>query len=322
MPAVTVVVPTHDRKRFLAQTLRSVLRQRDVDLEVVVVDDGSPAGLVSGVVDGSGDRRVRVVRHDLARGVSAARNSGVAAARGRWLAFCDDDDLWAPDKLRDQLAAAGDGWPGWVYTGAVNVNEAGRVVGGRPPLPPEQVAALLPRRNAVPGGGSAVLVDRALLHRAGPFDTGLRNTEDWDLWVRLSRLETPRWVPAPLVGYRVHGGGSSLVTRQIVRGAEEIERRYGGPLDRVTLYRHLGRLSARGGRRGEAIGWYARTALRSGRYRRSGLAVDVLELAGERGQRLSRRLLGPLRVPRPEAVADAELATYLADAQQWLDQLR
>jgi glycosyltransferase involved in cell wall biosynthesis len=317
MPAVSVVVPTHDREGFLSQTLTSVLRQRDVDLEVVVVDDGSRAGLVPAVAAAARDDRVRVVRHEVAQGVSAARNRGVAAARGRWVAFCDDDDLWAPDKLRAQLAAAGAGWQGWVYTGAVNVDETGRVVGGRLPLPPAEVAALLPGRNAVPGGGSAVLVHRTLLERAGPFDTRLHNTEDWDLWVRLSRQALPRWVPAPLVGYRVHGGGSSLLTRQIVRGAEEIERRYGGPLDRVTLYRHLGRLSARGGRRGEAIRWYARTALRSGRYRRSGLPVDVLDLAGRRGQRLGRRL----RLP-PEAPPDPALAAYLAEAQDWLDQLR
>jgi glycosyltransferase involved in cell wall biosynthesis len=318
VPAVSVVVPTHDRERFLRQTLRSVLWQRDVDLDVVVVDDGSPAGQVPAVVAALGDDRVRILRNEVPLGVSAARNLGVAAARGRWLAFCDDDDVWAAGKLRAQLAAAGDGWPGWVYTGAVNVNEAGRVVGGRPPLPPDEVAALLPRRNAVPGGGSAVLVDRALLDRAGPFDSRLHNTEDWDLWVRLSRLETPRHVPAPMVGYRVHGGGSSLVTRQILRGAEEIERRYGGPLDRVTLYRHLGRLSARAGRRAEAMRWYARTALRSGRYSRTGLPADGLDLAGERARRLGRRLR---LAPAGSTAPDPAVAAYLAEAQEWLDRL-
>ena len=315
---VSVVVPTHDRERFLAQTLRSVLRQRDVDLEVIVIDDGSPPGQVPAVVAALGDDRVRVLRNEVAHGVSAARNRGVTAARGRWLAFCDDDDVWAADKLAEQLAVTGDGWQGWVYTGAVNVNEAGRVVGGRPPLPPDEVAALLPARNAVPGGGSAVMVHRELLERAGPFDTGLHNTEDWDLWVRLSRLELPRWVAAPMVGYRVHGRGSSLVTAQILRGAEEIERRYGGPLDRVTLFRHLGRLAARAGRRGEAMRWYARTALRSGRRWPTGLAGEALDLAGPRGRRLGRRL----RLPAAASAApDPEVASYLSAAQEWLDRM-
>jgi glycosyltransferase involved in cell wall biosynthesis len=317
--AVSVVVPTHDRAYFLRHTLRSILFQHDVDLEVVVVDDGSPLGQVDAVLAALDDDRIRVLRNDTAHGVSAARNHGVAAARGAWVAFCDDDDLWAADKLRTQLDVAGDAWPGWVYTGSVNVNEAGRVVGGRLPLPPAQVVALLPQRNVVPGGGSGVMVHRRLLDRAGPFDVSLHNTEDWDLWVRLSRLETPRRVAAPMVGYRVHSAGSSLVTTQILLGAEEIERRYGGPLDRVTLYRHLGRLSARAGRRREAMRWYVRTARLSAAYRRGDLLSDAADLLrSARAQRVARRLRPPHTTP---AAADPAVAAYLSEAQQWLDPL-
>ena len=97
-PEVSVVVPTHNRSGLLAQTLHSVLWQRGVDLEVLVVDDGS-ADDTAEMVAGLADPRIRLLRHDHPQGVSAARNRGVAAASGRWLAFCDDDDLWAPDKL-------------------------------------------------------------------------------------------------------------------------------------------------------------------------------------------------------------------------------
>jgi glycosyltransferase involved in cell wall biosynthesis len=319
MVAVTVVVPTHDREQFLPQTLRSIQTQHDVDLEVVVVDDGSPPGQVDAVVAAMGDDRIRVLRNDTAQGVSAARNRGMTEARGTWIGFCDDDDLWAADKVRRQLDAAGDAGPGWVYTGSVNVNEAGRVVGGRLPMPPSEVVALLPQRNVVPGGGSGVLVHRRLLDRTGPFDLRLRNTEDWDLWVRLSRLDTPGRVAAPMVGYRVHGAGSSLVTRQILLGAEEIERRYGGPLDRVTLYRHLGRLSARAGRRWEALRWFARTARLSAEYRSSLLLSDAAELLGEtRTRHIGRRLRLRAAAPAP---ADPAVAAYLSEAQQWLDRL-
>ena len=317
MVAVTVVVPTRDREQFLLQTLRSIQLQHDVDLEVVVVDDGSPPGQVDAVVATLEDDRIRVLRNDTAQGVSAARNRGIDEARGTWVGFCDDDDLWAADKVRRQLDAAADARPGWVYTGSVNVNEEGRVVGGRLPLPPSQVVALLPQRNVVPGGGSGVLVHRRLLDRAGPFDVGLHNTEDWDLWVRLSRLATPRRVAAPMMGYRVHSAGSSLVTQQILLGAEEIERRYGGPLDRVTLYRHLGRLSARAGRRKEALRWYARTARLSAEYRRDGLLSDSAELlGGARAEFIARRL----RLPTP-AQPDPAVTAYLSEAQRWLDEL-
>jgi glycosyltransferase involved in cell wall biosynthesis len=312
---VSVIVPTHDRPHFLSQTLRSIAWQRDVDLEVIVVDDGSPPGQVDKVVSGLVDLRIRVLRNPAAQGVSTARNRGVTAARGDWVAFCDDDDLWAADKLSSQLNATQNGWD-WVYTGSVNVNEFGRAVGGTLPMSPSQVVALLPQRNVVPGGGSAVLVHRRLLDDAGPFDPRLRNTEDWDLWVRLSRLATPRRVASPMVGYRVHGAGSSLVTRQILAGAEEIERRYGGPLDRVTLYRHLGRLSARAGRRGEALRWYARTARLSADYRRSVLRSDAAELLGARAQLIGRRLWPTTSLP-----PDPAIVAYLSEAQRWLDLL-
>jgi glycosyltransferase involved in cell wall biosynthesis len=315
--AVSVVVPTHDRKHFLRQTLRSIVRQTGADLEVLVVDDGSPPGQVEGVVAALSDDRVQVLRNETPRGVSAARNRGVAAARGVWVAFCDDDDLWAADKLRRQLDTVRDGAPAWVYTGSVNVNEAGRVVGGTLPLPPPQVVALLPQRNVVPGGGSGVLVHRGLLDRVGPFDGRLHNTEDWDLWIRLSLVVTPRHVAVPMVGYRVHGAGSSLVTRQILQGAEEIERRYGGPLDRVTLYRHLGRLSARAGRRGEALSWYARTARLSAAYRRDHLRSDITELLGSARIRHIARVVRLHEPGRP----DPTLSAYLWEAQRWLDQL-
>jgi glycosyltransferase involved in cell wall biosynthesis len=318
VPAVTVVVPTHDRAHLLRETLRSITSQRDVDLEIVVVDDGSPPGQVAAVLAQLADDRIRLLRNENPLGVSAARNRGASAAHSVWVAFCDDDDVWAPDKLNQQLRTASDREPDWVYTGSVNVDVAGRVMGGTLPLPPSQVVTLLPRRNVVPGGGSGVLVHRDLLERAGPFDGRLRNTEDWDLWVRLSRLSTPRWVPGPLVGYRVHDRGSSLVTSEILRGAHEIERRYGGPLDRVTLYRHLGRLSARAGRRVEALRWYARTAWLSSAYRRDGLLLDVSQLLGGRTRRLARRMHLPL--PAPPA-GDPTLVAYFSAAQKWLDAL-
>ncbi|HEX6207479.1 MAG TPA: glycosyltransferase family 2 protein, partial [Actinomycetota bacterium] len=107
-PEISAIVPTHNRAGLLTTTLRTVLWQRDVSLEVVVVDDGS-SDATADLVEGLGDPRVRLVRHDAPRGVSTARNRGASEARGDWLAFCDDDDLWAPDKLARQLAAARDG---------------------------------------------------------------------------------------------------------------------------------------------------------------------------------------------------------------------
>lgn len=102
---VSIVIPTRNRAVFLSHALKSALRQRDVTFEVIVVDEASTdqTPTLLAAVD---DRRVRVIRHDVVRGLPAARNHGADAARGDWLAFLDDDDLWAPDKLLRQLEAA------------------------------------------------------------------------------------------------------------------------------------------------------------------------------------------------------------------------
>jgi len=103
MPLVSVVVPSHNRARLLRRTLRSILAQHLTDLEVVLVDDGSTDETPQ--ITNGADPRIVVIRNQEPGGVSAARNRGIAAARGEWIAFCDDDDLWSPDKLSRQLMA-------------------------------------------------------------------------------------------------------------------------------------------------------------------------------------------------------------------------
>ena len=179
-PRVSVVVPTHNRSDLLSVTLRSVLRQRDVDLEVIVVDEASTDDTTA-MLGRLADSRVRTIRHETPRGVSTARNRGAREARGEWVAFIDDDDLWAPDKLARQLHAAQETGRDWAYVGSVNITDGLRIVYGLPPPSPEQVVLALPHYNAIPAGGSNVMVRRAALLQAGPFDIRLRNTEDWEM---------------------------------------------------------------------------------------------------------------------------------------------
>ena len=104
-PEATVVIPTHDRWPLLSRrALPSALAQEDVELEVVVVDEASSDGTREGL-EALDDPRLRIVRHDVPRRLPGARNAGVEVARGRWLAFLDDDDLWSPATLGTQLQA-------------------------------------------------------------------------------------------------------------------------------------------------------------------------------------------------------------------------
>ena len=126
-PRVTVIIPTRNRAQLLKVAVGSVLAQRGVDLEIVVVDEGSTDETPSllGRIEGG---HVRVIRHDSPRGVAAARNAGIAAANAPWLAFLDDDDFWCPDKLQLQLEAlAAEPGAAWCCVGSLVVGTGGVV---------------------------------------------------------------------------------------------------------------------------------------------------------------------------------------------------
>ncbi len=307
MCLVSVLVPTRNRSRLLAVTLRGVLRQRGVDLEVIVVDEASTDDTPD-LLARLGDPRVRVVRHETPHGVSAARNRGAAEARGEWVAFTDDDDLWAPDKLARQVRAAQAAGRDWSYTGSVNIVGGFQIVHGLPPLPPEEVVAALPRYNAIPGGGSNVVVRREALLRAGPFDTRLRNTEDWEMWIRLARAGPPAWVCSPLLAYRVHASNSSLDIAEIVRGARLIEELHHTTADWGRLHRWLAESCLRTGQRRTALGQFALAALHG---QARAVASDLTLIARRRVRR------GPSAPP----AAGRGVPTWIEQAAGWLREL-
>jgi glycosyltransferase involved in cell wall biosynthesis len=274
MPDVSVVIPTRSRSGMLAQALRSVLSQRDVDLEVIVVDDGSTDDTAA-MVTAMTARRVHLIRQETAEGVSAARNRGIAAAAGRWVAFLDDDDLWAPDKLVRQLEAATAAGRRWVYAGDVNVDSDLRVLDGGPPPAPDQVVSSLERYNAVPSGASNVMVRRDLLAAAGPFDPQLQTSEDWDMWIRLARRGPPSWVCSPLVALRIHSGSASFNMPKVLEEIEVVAARYSLAIDRARHLRWTAWTYLQGGKRRQALRYYGR-AIALGDYRSAARAAVAL----------------------------------------------
>lgn len=307
-PTVSVVVPTRNRRTLLAQTLRSVLAQVGVDLEVIVVDEASTDDTVQWLT-ALADRRVVVVRHATPQGVASARNDGAAQARADWLAFVDDDDLWAPDKLREQLRAGKACRADWVYTGAVNIAERCRIVYGRPPLTAEELMKALPHYNAVPGGGSNVVVRREMWEEAGPFDTRLLNTEDWEMWIRLAKLGPPACVPRPLVAYRVHGTNSSLNVAEIVRGTRLIERVHNTTADWGNLHRYMAESYLRKGQRGAAVRQFVAAAMRG----------HLRETASDIGIILRRKMRRLTDMPEVPVAAEGGAADpWLTEAATWL----
>ena len=188
---VSVVIPVYQRQALGERALRSAAAQ-DVDgMEVVVVDDGSdppfevPADLAA-------EPHVRLVRHEENRGAGRARDTGVAAARGDWIAFLDSDDYWLPGTLAPRLEMAGrafsaSGDPmvayaaGFVLDRRLNGHQHQET---RIPLPSADIADFL--SGCWFAHGSTALLRREAFARVGECDPGLRRFEDYDWFVRFA----------------------------------------------------------------------------------------------------------------------------------------
>jgi glycosyltransferase involved in cell wall biosynthesis len=269
-PEVTVVVPTHSRWDLLSTAaLPAALGQEDVDLEVVVVDDGSTDATAERLA-GLEDPRLRVVRHDRPRGVAQARNAGIAAARGEWIALLDDDDLWAPWKLRTQIDAAAEGAV-FAYGGAAALDEDRTWVYSLAPADPETLASVLLQRNVLWGGCSNVLVRADVVRRLGGFDERLFQLTDWDLWIRLSQAGSAAACPEVLVGCIAHRRSMLLTTEDPVFAEfEYLEAKHraaraaaGVAIDRRIFSRWVALGHRRAGRRARAASTYVRGAFRN-----------------------------------------------------------
>jgi glycosyltransferase involved in cell wall biosynthesis len=185
-PRVTVVIPTHDRHELLERAVRSALAQTVPDIEVIVVDDGS----VKPVSLGRDDPRVRVIRHDRPLGVSAARNAGLRAARGRWITFTDDDDELLPNMVEVSLEAVERSTlpsPVSIISSVEVCDGRGRVIDVNLPT---TVARQRPPYRGAPDDGFSQDVNTLfapvdLLRSIGGWDEAIKGWEMDDLLIRL-----------------------------------------------------------------------------------------------------------------------------------------
>jgi glycosyltransferase involved in cell wall biosynthesis len=199
---VSVIVPIYNGENFLAAALESALAQTHAPHEVIAVDDGSSdaSAAVAARLEG-----VRVLRKENG-GVATARNAGVAASSGNFLAFLDHDDLWAPRKLELQLQALQSGSTGFAtcHLRYFFMGDIPRWFRG--PTDGTAVAGFVP---------STWLVRRDAFERVGPFDPSYVNGNDTDWLARAGELGIrPLVVPECLVDYRVHASNASADGRR------------------------------------------------------------------------------------------------------------
>jgi len=206
-PTVSVVIAAYNMAQYVQQAVRSVLAQTYGDLEVIVVDDGSTDGTAEVIEAFAADDKVRLVRQQN-QGQPKAKNAGIRAARGEFIAFCDADDLWDPRKLELQLPAFDDPMVGVAYSLTMTIDDAGRPTGEMSGHGPSgHVLAELFIRNFVPFG--TTIVRRRVIETCGMFDESLAMGIDWDLWLRVARSWKFAQIAAPLYLYRVWPGQMS-----------------------------------------------------------------------------------------------------------------
>src|SRR5262249_23269523 len=218
MPKVSVIIPTHNRAHFLRGAIFSVLNQTFQDFEIVVVDDASTDNTAK-VVAAFNDDRIRFIQHDTNKGGSAARNTGILASKCDYIAFLDDDDEWLPDKLRKQMEILVASLPevGGVYTGCLDVDKvSGKVIRQRIPTKRGNLSRELLIENCV-GGTSAMLLRKVCLQKVGLFDETLPRSQDYDLWIRISREFLFECAQEPLFKYNVHGKKISTDLRAVAK---------------------------------------------------------------------------------------------------------
>jgi glycosyltransferase involved in cell wall biosynthesis len=216
---VSVVIPTYNYGRYIAEAVDSALNQSYGPFEVIVVDDGSTDDTET-VVRAFGNR-VRYIKQQNA-GVCAARNRGVAESSGQLIAFLDADDIWEPTKLEKQAALfASDPQIGLVHSAMREFDsDTGETVALHVDGEEGWVAdeMLLWEKTAINGPGGAIMVSREAFEAVGGFDEGMKVSEDWDFCYRVARKYKVGFVREPLVNYRSHAAAAHLNIREMERG--------------------------------------------------------------------------------------------------------
>ncbi|NJK36387.1 MAG: glycosyltransferase [Oscillatoriales cyanobacterium RM2_1_1] len=203
-PCISVIIPSYNCDRYIAQAIESVLAQGDSDVEIIVIDDGSQDNTQSVVQPYQGQIQYC---YQTNQGVAVARNRGIQMAQGEFVAFLDADDVFLPDKLACQLAVfKANPDLGIVHSGWRRITQTGEPLMDVEPWKNVPVLDLESWLRWKPLGTMGTLMFRRdWLQQVGGFEPGLTHAEDVDLVLRLSLAGCQAdWLRQPTVCYRQH----------------------------------------------------------------------------------------------------------------------
>ena len=205
MPKVSVIIPTYNRAHLIGRAIKSVINQTYQDFEIIVVDDGSTDNTEE-IVKSFNDPRIRYIRHEKNKGEAAARNTGIEAAKGKYIAFQDSDDEWFPEKLEKQMKIfeGASSRLGIVYTSMYRIDKEGRKHDFKTPtIMPED--GLVYRRaldyQVLNIGIGTAVVRRTCFNTAGMFDEQLQYFVDLEFFIRSAKHFYFYHINEPLINY-------------------------------------------------------------------------------------------------------------------------
>lgn len=219
MRTVSVIIPTYNRLLTLQRAIESVYAQDYPVLEIIVVNDRSTDGTEEYL---STNPRVSVITNERNLGAQGSRNRGIAAARGEFVAFLDSDDIWKPEKLRLQVAAAGDRDEVCVTCGYRQFG----ATGGFQHIPPEEIWLETAFVHNVIGPTSNILISRRLIDAVGVFDPAMPSCQDWEFFMRVLERQPILGVPGVLT-FQDTGSGNRISNNhhRVVAGHQMLYRR-------------------------------------------------------------------------------------------------
>lgn len=249
-PKVSVIIPTYSHVGLISETIDSVMAQSLVDIEIIVVDDGSRDGTALVLADYV-ERGLIVYHRQENGGVASARNAGLSLAQGEYIAFLDDDDTWPPDKLEWQVRCLEESAAVLVAGSLCQHGVAAPQLRGGPDSYVALTVADFFRTNPF-GSPGQTLIRRAALECVGGFDPSIWGVDDLDLWIRLAQIGEIRKYDRLALFYRVHDANASLdllrmsrnVHKVMVKNLSTVERRNCRKYTRIA-YRFLFRTAGK-----------------------------------------------------------------------------
>ena len=236
-PTVSVIIPTYNRAHLIGKAIKSILNQTFQDFEIIVIDDGSTDNTEE-TVKSFNNFKIRYICHANNQGVSVARNTGIRASRGKYIALLDSDDEWLPEKLDKQIKTFKSELPevGVVYSNVLYIDESGKNINklGNPKKVEGYIYEDLLGGNYV-GTSSTLLIKKECFNRVGLFDDLLKAENDWDMWIRIAKYYRFALIKIPLVKYRFHSNRISnnselkiiMASRILVKYTNELKERRG-----------------------------------------------------------------------------------------------